>query len=433
MKISTLTRDIGRNLLSSLSYKHSKEKVIPIKRHKLKTVGLSVLFAVVIAGGFLLFQSGVITRALSANSVTPSSGSVVGGNIITITGSGFEPDTPTMQNFGADKCATMDVYDGSNIGALLTLKDARDDRNYTVGKLADGNCWMLDNLRLGSTTGTVQLTDADSDLNTITSFTIPQLTTSSADYDNPRAYGVVTGDGAGDHNYGYLYNWSTVTAGESRASMPGDGTNSNVAPNSICSSGWKMPTSAEYAILNGSMFNGVPSGADTTTNTAHATHWKYTGAFRGVFSGQWYSGFSVQGTSGRLWSSSAVSGNQYYAHFVDFSSMSVTLTYSMSRNTGYGVRCLAQTATTDTNHYDPKPYVTVDGTSIDPDDIELVSDTELRIKMPAHLSGMVNMVITLGAETRTVQYEYVDPPAPAVPTTPTNPIIPNVPNTGVGM
>jgi hypothetical protein len=41
--------------------------------------------------------------------------------------------------------------------------------------------------------------------------------------------------------------------------------------------------------------------------------------------------------------------------------------------------------------------------------------------MPAHLSGMVNVVITLGAETRTVQYEYVDLPVP---------VVPGAPNTG---
>lgn len=40
--------------------------------------------------------------------------------------------------------------------------DSRDGREYWIARLNDGNCWMLQNLRLGQDTTTLDLTNADS-------------------------------------------------------------------------------------------------------------------------------------------------------------------------------------------------------------------------------------------------------------------------------
>ncbi len=143
------------------------------------------------------------------------------------------PAPTTMQAMTASYCENyMTIYNGSNEDAILTLTDTRgDDQTYEVAKLADGNCWMLENLKLGSTSGTLQLTPSDTDI--ASNFILPQVvTTGVADYDNPGVYGPVPGDtGVGATNYGYLYNWSAATAGESRTShdeTAGD------APYSIC-------------------------------------------------------------------------------------------------------------------------------------------------------------------------------------------------------
>jgi hypothetical protein len=61
---------------------------------------------------------------------------------------------------------------------ILTLADNRgatpaDYRTYRIAKLADNKCWMLDNLKLGSTTGTTTLTPSDS--NITSNFTLPQV------------------------------------------------------------------------------------------------------------------------------------------------------------------------------------------------------------------------------------------------------------------
>lgn len=88
----------------------------------------------------------------------------------------------------------MIIYTGSNEEAVIELTDTRgDNQTYQVAKLADNNCWMLNNLKLGSTSGSMLLTPGDT--NIASNFTLPQVVTTGAlDYDNPGAYGPVSGD-----------------------------------------------------------------------------------------------------------------------------------------------------------------------------------------------------------------------------------------------
>lgn len=153
---------------------------------------------------------------------------------------GGEEGPTTMQTFTPSDCNNLDIYDGTNEEAILTLNDPRGEgQDYRIAKLADNQCWMLDNLKLGSTEDTLTLTPSDS--NVASNFTLPQVTTTGTpDYDNPGVYGPVPGDtGANATNYGYLYNWSAATAGESRTSH--DETSGN-APYSVCPANWRLPT-----------------------------------------------------------------------------------------------------------------------------------------------------------------------------------------------
>ena len=52
----------------------------------------------------------------------------------------------------------------------ITVIDKRDNESYTIQKLADGNCWMLDNLR----TVDITLTSKDSNLPEGETYTIPK-------------------------------------------------------------------------------------------------------------------------------------------------------------------------------------------------------------------------------------------------------------------
>ncbi len=58
---------------------------------------------------------------------------------------------------------TSAVCDGVIIGTTAQLKDVRDGKYYWVTKLADGKCWMTQNLDLDLSTSKA-LTSADSDV-----------------------------------------------------------------------------------------------------------------------------------------------------------------------------------------------------------------------------------------------------------------------------
>lgn len=253
------------------------------------------------------------------------------------------PVATTMQSFSSAQCSALPTFTGSNSEAVVQLTDSRGGttRTYDVAKLADNNCWMLNNLKLGSTSGAITLTPADS--NVASNFTLPQLYggTDSAqrDSDNPKTYGPVTGDtGSGATNYGYLYNWSAATAGESRTSH--DQTKGN-APYSICPAGWKLPTgrspSSDFGQLDVA-FGGTGAYASGSPSIAK---WQPSGPFRGSFSGAWSDGFGDQGIAGVLWSASAYPVNPDYAFSAGFGPSVVGPgDVDYYRYYGIGVRCL---------------------------------------------------------------------------------------------
>jgi hypothetical protein len=249
----------------------------------------------------------------------------------------------TMQDMTAAYCQnSMTTYDGSNEDAVVTLNDPRGDgQNYRVAKLADGNCWMLDNLKLGSTSGATALTPADSNVGS--NFSLPQLaTTGTADPDNPGVYGPVPGDtGAGATNYGYLYNWSAATAGLSRADHD---ENAGNAPYSICPANWRLPIGGDYNTGDGEFaaldvaFGGT--GMDAYSGEPNITKWQSGGPFKGTFAGYWSEGFGVQGDYGYLWSGSASSGGADVALAAGFGATVVLPGNGGVRGYGVGVRCL---------------------------------------------------------------------------------------------
>ena len=191
-----------------------------------------------------------------------------------------------MQEFSQLQCNEMKLFNGTNEDVLVNGTDRRGGIPvvYQIGKLADNNCWMLNNLKLGSTGGAITLTDEYTNLNTKTSYVLPKLTMTNSSY--PAAiYGPIPGDtGAGKTNYGYLYNWSAATAGESRESFPAG---RDTAPNSICPKNWRLPTGGEdgdFSKLN-IVFGGTNESA--YSGEANIAKWQFTGPFKGVYSGFW--------------------------------------------------------------------------------------------------------------------------------------------------
>ena len=118
--------------------------------------------------------------------------------------------------------------------AILT--DTRDGSTYTIKKLADGRCWMTENLRISNKT----ITSDDSDLPAGSTYTIPA--------NNISAFNSTTNlDAAYVHDeYGGYYTYYTATAGWGNSSVPA----SSTTPKSICPKGWHLPSTSNSEFQN---------------------------------------------------------------------------------------------------------------------------------------------------------------------------------------
>ena len=214
------------------------------------------------------------------------------------------------------KTATQLDTDGSHQGdpnyvPTKTLVDTRDNNTYTVSKLADGRCWMTQNLRIAGKT----ITPADSDVTA--NYTIPASSISGFNsFDTSNAY--VDSDGG-------FYTWYTATAGTGTQSFSAQGQNTIV---SICPKGWRLPTggdSGEFKALN----NRYSSYSDLMANIDF------------TLSGNVNSGSRRdQGSYGYYWSSTVVSGG--YPYYLYLNTSNIYPANYINKSLGFSVRCIAR-------------------------------------------------------------------------------------------
>ena len=124
------------------------------------------------------------------------------------------------------------ICDNSAVGDNNTVLDIRDNNDYTIGKLADGKCWMTQNLRLA---GNSKLTSEDS--NVSSDYTLPSSTSgafSSTDPTNGQM------GNSSDNDYGAYYSFNAATAGSASSKTSGN------AQYDICPKGWRLPTGGDY-------------------------------------------------------------------------------------------------------------------------------------------------------------------------------------------
>ena len=211
----------------------------------------------------------------------------------TITGVTVEPDVQSMQNFS---CSSL----GSD--QQIQLQDSRDGKMYWVGKLADGNCWMTQNLDLDLSTSKT-LTPADTNISSNwTPRTSTTTTISGYNSDTGKSYDAGNQAYEGSYNendpttahylVGNYYQWSAATAGYTGTSQ---------STQSICPKGWTL----HYLLRGGDLNN---------------------------------SSLYYAGSYGRYWSS-APNGSSY-AYYLSFNSGYVRTSY-VSRYYGQSVRCVA--------------------------------------------------------------------------------------------
>ncbi|MBR3386252.1 hypothetical protein IKG68_01640, partial [Candidatus Saccharibacteria bacterium] len=257
----------------------------------------------------------------------------------------------TMQSFSSDYADSLAMEES------VTLRDARDNQEYTVAKLKDGKVWMTKNLNLA---GGTTITPADSDV--AENYTLPASSTTGFDNDGAE-YAYVYNSGNNDDSFCnetnkqpcysyYSYNAATAMSGTSIT------TDNTDAPYSICPAGWRLPTSrttvalaqgtpgsdfykmAIYYGLNPADVNENPDNTPTFCSLAgnggdcgNKTIPNFLRA--GAYSG---STFYYGGAAGHYWSSTASSSTN--ALLLDFYSGGVYSANSNRRRDGISVRCL---------------------------------------------------------------------------------------------
>jgi uncharacterized protein (TIGR02145 family) len=199
-----------------------------------------------------------------------------------------------------------------NVGDSMQLEDERDVNKYTVKKLADGNVWMTENLRIVDK----EITSADSNLLSGETYTIPASSSSGfGDYNTNNAYV--------DSTYGGYYNFYTATAGWGT-----DSVTSGNSPKDICPKGWRLPT-------------GGSSGEFQTLYSNYNSSALMQGEPNFALSGRvFYGSVYNQGSSGDFWSSTVYSANS--AYFLNLNSSYVYPANYNNKYIGFSVRCIAR-------------------------------------------------------------------------------------------
>ena len=152
---------------------------------------------------------------------------------------------------------------GLSTGDIARLKDTRDNKVYTVKKLPDGKCWMMQNLTIGSD-GAKTLTSADTNIDNNTTYYLPPAgkqgsstidnsstltatttanftSNSSTDAHAKTQFRTKNTSYTNDSDTGY-YNFYTATLGFSYYQ---DGKSSGTSTRDICPKGWRMPKTTD--------------------------------------------------------------------------------------------------------------------------------------------------------------------------------------------
>ena len=268
----------------------------------------------------------------------------------TFTPNAFKPDGVTMED---------------NVPTVM-LKDIRDNKTYRVAKLADGKCWMTQNLDLQKEDLVVSLDGTNTD-NPIESFELPNSQTSgseswgsdettintahvfdiSATEETYRYciswWGSCTeyGDDIPEKEFGNFYNWYSATAGTGTYSL----TDGEVASGSICPTGWRLPnnnnaneaTDYSYLLYKYDVLRNPDSDEYNSDKLANL----YLAPLYFVPLGLYYYGPGINGIEINLWSSMA--GSNLEAKQFSGSIFNAPRPWeNFNKYTGQSVRCIVR-------------------------------------------------------------------------------------------
>ncbi|MBR5647366.1 hypothetical protein IKW73_00265 [Candidatus Saccharibacteria bacterium] len=270
----------------------------------------------------------------------------------------------TMQGMTTEICENTTI-----VPDTLQVVDTRDNTIYTIGKLADNRCWLLDNLALDLLDPTVQSnispsnTNADADSLTSLfsgnrangnkyatagiatwtsgySYSVPMIYTASKDVTNPSD----SIEEVRNSKFGIYYNYCAASAGNY---CYGNDTSYGIGydkPNTaidteydICPSGWRMPTSYTYDATtrpDGGEYGAIITAYnDDVTNVRSALLLPSSGYFS-------FDNGSLYDWNGYFWASTMYDVASTFHLY--FSSSSVDSMYIQNRYAGHSVRCIAK-------------------------------------------------------------------------------------------
>ncbi len=185
--------------------------------------------------------NGDVTNLNFATKVNFNQESSIYENILTFVAVA-NPLPTFIQNLDSSMCTTD----------AMVVVDNRDNQEYIIQRLADGNCWMMNNLNLGA----VDLTGDLTKRNTNTRDSITAETFNSWK-DRPETdyapyfmsmtepgfsthYGTNDVDSVTNTIYGMTYNYCATTAGTHCTA-----TNEANATYDLCPAGWRLPTGGD--------------------------------------------------------------------------------------------------------------------------------------------------------------------------------------------
>ena len=303
-----------------------------------------------------------------------------------------------LQGWTGCSAMTATTYDSTTStltvakDSITALTDQRDNEVYTIAKLADGNCWMIENLRI-STAGTVGnnvndssvtnqslaqgyggvftgLADAESanfsnstTANTLYSTT--NITGSNQGYRFPRynesnktanvtpsqTQNITSANAHTNFNntiysYGNYYTWAAAIA--DTTDYTATNAHTNVAT-SLCPTGWHLPygntgsSGTNLGNTSGGFYYLANRMTATASNTVNSNKFR-TFPNNFIYAGYWNGGSAFnRGNYGWYWSASAVN----YGSAYNLALLSTYITPGnnyYSKYYGYSVRCVASPA-----------------------------------------------------------------------------------------
>lgn len=281
----------------------------------------------------------------------------------------------------------------ADLSSITALTDKRDNQTYAVARLADGNCWMIENLRLdaeytrgsyyqslaqgyggvfngladaeaanfsnstvanslysidGSTTYTIDITSHTINGTDYTGYYFPRYrnTNTASPVNSP------TGNGGNMYSYGNYYTWTAAMANTTYYSGynnpdPTNVSGSDAANTSICPKGWRLPLGANRNTTNLSFskldkqMGGTGASQSSAAGTTQSKKWR---SFPNNFLCSGDAGNSNiinRGSYGSYWTSSSPSNGGGRAYFLNpGSSYLAPGTNQYYKSSGFSVRCV---------------------------------------------------------------------------------------------